>query len=395
MKVLQHQHIGTRGNQEDAFGYTENAYVVCDGVGGYAKGEVASKMVVAQSLERAKQLTLFSKITIQALLENIQTNLNAELESSPSLEKMGTTFCGVFIDKHAIYFAHIGDSRIYWVKPNKREIWHTWDHSLVGYLVKHNEITREEGRKHPKGNQIQRAIVANKANKIAKADISKGNHLEADDVILICTDGVNECWEEFELMNLLCDTTITLENKKSIIAKKCQLDAADNNTFLILQIEKDDVINSGANEELTWLKIEAFKSIPEQELTQLNNEEQNTGVKTVQDYDLSLETTEEDKLDKEQLDSNLSGNLFLNNILYKFLLFILVFIVGWKSYQYFFKGDNNMESSIDKQELKDTKSYKLKPKIIKIDNSIKQPIDSVNEKSPTLNVSLRPSTYFV
>jgi protein phosphatase len=192
------------------------------------------------------------------LLLAAQTGLNNQLNDKPHLAKMGTTFTGLFFSKHACFAAHIGDSRIYLVRPSERKIWHTWDHSLVGELVKNKDITREAGRHHPMGNRISKAMIANEKGKTVKADILKLDQLQKGDLFLLCSDGVNEAWSEHDLVELLCNSSLSLEQKTTIIKNKCKELSNDNNTAYLLEIEELDVLNFGNNEEVKWIPIQSF-----------------------------------------------------------------------------------------------------------------------------------------
>jgi serine/threonine protein phosphatase PrpC len=262
MKHKLHYHQGKRENQEDSFGFVENIlYVVCDGVGGHAKGEVASKFIVdfiTQNLDvLEKEL---SKNTIEQYVVQSQHLLNRTIEQDPSAEGMGTTLAAVLRGPQGMFVMHIGDSRVYLVRPSTQQIWHTWDHSLVGNLMQMGEITREHGRFHPQGNRISRAILANSKDKTATPEITKVTHVEPGDIFLICSDGVTEAWSEFELMKLLCNTQLSLDEKRNSIAEVCSANSRDNNTAILLEIDQNSAFFLGENEELQWLSLADFKA---------------------------------------------------------------------------------------------------------------------------------------
>ena len=261
MKTKSYSHIGTRKNNEDSLAANTNAFIVCDGMGGHANGEIASKFVVdevLQSIEK-KQLKI-TKVTIEEILETVQGNLNKKLETQPELLKMGTTFAGVFFAKESVFVAHIGDSRVYVVRPSEEKIWHTWDHSLVGGLMKSGEITREKGRLHPMSHRISKAITANDKDKTVKAAIVQFNSIKKGDLFFLCSDGVNEAWKEHELMALLCNTDLTSKEKLKKIEMQCAQDSRDNNTAILLEIETADVLdNGGKNEGVEWFTLADFE----------------------------------------------------------------------------------------------------------------------------------------
>ncbi len=250
MKSISFSQIGKRTNQEDAFGWNNTTFVVCDGVGGHTKGEIASNYIKDFVLETAIETT---KLNIEKLLIDAQITLNSKYGQNPETIGMGTTFCGLFFTQNNAFIAHIGDSRVYWIKPNQNLVWHTWDHSIVGELVKLGEITREEGRHHPMNNRISKAILANNKNKAEKPEIYKINQIQSGDLFLLCTDGVNEAWSDEELFELMCDVSFNSSEKINLIKEKCNLISKDNNTAILIEIENEDTFQLGNNEEINWM----------------------------------------------------------------------------------------------------------------------------------------------
>jgi len=278
MKTESFTHTGKRSNNEDCKGSNERLWMVCDGVGGHVSGERASQFVVDGMLKLfAQDETDLKKATIEERLIQVQEELNAVLDREPELEKMGTTFTGVFKTKNFWYAAHIGDSRIYLFRPSEKKLWHTWDHSLVGELMKNHDITREDGRFHPMSNRISKAIIANSDNKVQRPDIVKIDELRAGDIFLLCSDGVVEAWGDHELVDLFEKTEMTLENKCNIIEKQCNQLSKDNNTALLIEIEAGDAfsIGNGENEELKWVTFQDIRDdFKEYERKQQSEEEQ-------------------------------------------------------------------------------------------------------------------------
>lgn len=287
MKLQEFKQQGKRKNNEDFHGCNENVVLVCDGIGGHVSGEIASNFIVEKVLSLfAERNEEISKTYIQEKLTEAQNDLNKILIEQPELEKMGTTFTGVFITEHAWYAAHIGDSRIYLFRPAEKKLWHTWDHSLVGELMRTKEITREAGRFHPMSNRISRAMTANSQNATAKADIAKFDDLKEGDILFLCTDGVVEAWGDHELCELMFDTNISLEQKCKTISEKCNELSKDNNTAYFIEIEKNDEISVGKNIELTWISLGEILA----------------------DYELHIKNTSEPELDIEILTENAQHN---------------------------------------------------------------------------------------
>lgn len=254
MIIKEFTQIGKRQNNEDSYGYNNNLATVCDGMGGHVCGEMASGFIVKELLKYFDNpVEDLNKERIQNELDKAQQGLNKILDEKPELEKMGTTFTGLFFSKDFWYAAHIGDSRIYLFRPSEHKLWHTWDQSLVGELMRHHEITREAGRHHPMSNRISNAIMANAKGKVATASIVKINQLQEGDIFLLCSDGVVEAWGDHELVPMMLDASIPFEEKCQRLAKQCNKLSKDNNTALVIQVEAKDAFNNGDDGELTWI----------------------------------------------------------------------------------------------------------------------------------------------
>ena len=252
MKIQQFSQQGKRSNNEDSLGTSAALLTVCDGMGGHNYGERASAFVVQAMLKAFDQPQPIGKMEIQQQLNKVQADINQLLEKEPELEKMGTTFTGIFITPDVWYAAHIGDSRIYLFRPSEQKLWHTWDHSLVGELMRTKEITVEAGRFHPMSNRIAKAIIAQKEGKPSSASIVKIDELKAGDVFMLCSDGVVEGWGDHELVQLFSDSSLSFEQKCKKLAKQCDEKSKDNNTALIVEIEEQDAFSFGSNSELEW-----------------------------------------------------------------------------------------------------------------------------------------------
>ena len=264
MKISHFSQQGKRSNNEDSLGTSAGLLTVCDGMGGHNFGERASAFVKEAMLKAFAEPQQLNKLEIQQHLNQVQQDLNKLLEKEPELEKMGTTFTGVFVTPDVWYAAHIGDSRIYLFRPSEQKLWHTWDHSLVGELMRTKEITVEAGRFHPMSNRISKAIIAQKDGKIANASFVKIDELKKGDIFLLCSDGVVEAWGDWELVQLFSDESLSFEQKCRKLAQQCNAKSKDNNTAIIAEIEEGDAFRNGNNEELEWTTFEDVKADYEQ-----------------------------------------------------------------------------------------------------------------------------------
>jgi protein phosphatase len=260
MKIYQFSNLGKRTNNEDSLGNNKALFTVCDGMGGHNYGERASAFVVDWMLDAFSQIMPLDKSEIQQQLSNVQLALNGVLEKEPELEKMGTTFTGIFRTPDVWYAAHIGDSRIYLFRPSERKLWHTWDHSMVGELMRTHEITVEAGRFHPMSNRISKAIIAQRDGKPVMASVAKFDELKDGDVLLLCSDGVVEAWGDWDLVQLLENDSLSFEEKCNKIAAQCNERSKDNNTAIIAEIEAPDAFSYGHNDEIQWTTFDEVKT---------------------------------------------------------------------------------------------------------------------------------------
>ena len=242
MNHTSYTHIGKKKVNEDYVTFSKNSFIVCDGVGGEVRGEIASKEIASFILkELEKTANSVSKDIIYEAIINAQKNLNNYIKEKENLAGMATTLAAVFISDNGFYSSHIGDSRVYIVRPSNNTFWHTWDHSLVGNLVKNGEISREAGRKHPMNNQIFKAIKANFKDKVTEPEINYITDIRKDDIIFICSDGISEAFSDVTLLELLANTNKNIHQKIDLIAQKCAEDSIDNNTAILCEVEKNDV----------------------------------------------------------------------------------------------------------------------------------------------------------
>ena len=211
--------LGQRDNQEDSLfpsadGATENVrlFIVCDGMGGYEKGEVASQ-TVCRSLgkwfhDNAIPETPFVDDLLHLALETAYQELDKY--DNGSLMNMGTTLTLLYIHRHGITAAHIGDSRIYHIRPtniihnddeHRKLRYISRDHSLVFDLFQSGEITYEEMLVHPKKNIITRAMQPGEYNRVYP-DIIHITDIQRDDYFYLCSDGMLENMSNGELVGI-------------------------------------------------------------------------------------------------------------------------------------------------------------------------------------------------
>lgn len=237
--------LGQRQNQEDAIfpkiGEATNRdrlFVLCDGMGGHEKGEVASNTIsqaLAEYLDKnASADAVVSDDTLLAALEYAYQQLDAKDDGAA--KKMGTTLCLLLFHRGGLTAMHIGDSRIYHIRPSEhRIVYQSKDHSLVYDLYQAGEITFDEMRTSPQKNIITRAIQPGEDNRVRPA-IVHITDIKPGDYFYICSDGMLEQMENEELCNLLSAKGSDEKKRQQLIASTA--DNKDNHSAYLIHINK-------------------------------------------------------------------------------------------------------------------------------------------------------------
>ena len=235
--------LGQRDNQEDsispAFGKAtddDRLFILCDGMGGHEHGEVASR-TVCKAMSNAILSLDKQSFTDDDLLDALQV-VYRQLDSldNSHLKKMGTTLCLLYFHKGGLTAAHIGDSRIYHIRPKEnRIIYQSRDHSLVYDLYQAGEISYDEMRTSTQKNIITRAIQPGEENRVRPA-IVHITDIQPGDYFYICSDGMLEQMSNEELCHLL--TSDGSDEKKRMQLVAATSDNKDNHSAYLIHIKK-------------------------------------------------------------------------------------------------------------------------------------------------------------
>jgi len=235
IKVKDHYFIselGKRANNEDKYGLIEGLiYVVCDGVGGAEKGEIASEIVVNTFIAK---YNLLKPPSIDKVIQEAQIQLSKFLSDHPEAEGMATTLTFTHITSEGIEVAWVGDSRVYQFR-NGTIKFVTQDHSWVNQALTAGIITAKEAVNHPKSKVITRALQGIHKSVIAERILL--TDIQTNDYFLHCSDGVLEAWSDEDLMALFA-SELSCEQILDRIRKECQIDSKDNFTAIVYQIEE-------------------------------------------------------------------------------------------------------------------------------------------------------------
>ncbi len=232
-------HIGNyKTNNEDYFycakSNDENLlYIVCDGVGGYPGGEIASKFVVEYILKNFDKVKYAIKDPLECLKEiTIRANqaLILEQQHQISFNKMGTTIAMALIISKKMYFVSVGDSRIYQVRTELKQL--TADHNLLWDKYLQGLLTKEEMRVHPENNIITSMLGRSKI----KIDSGKTD-LKDKDKILLCSDGLTDMIPESEIKKIFDNAKDVEKLGLKLLDTALENGGKDNITMVILSYE--------------------------------------------------------------------------------------------------------------------------------------------------------------
>lgn len=212
----------------------ENLYMVADGMGGHASGEVAAEMAVTTIAEFFSDTSADEDITWPYKMEKglgYQENRLAagiklanlriyETAAQNSAQRgMGTTIVSLFFSDGRAYFGHVGDSRIYRLRNDKLEQV-TEDHSLLNDYIKMKDLTEQEIENFPHKNVIVRALGMKET---VQVDVGH-ERSEPGDIYMLCSDGLNAMIKDDEMeqvmvankddLEVCCDKLIEAANEK-------------------------------------------------------------------------------------------------------------------------------------------------------------------------------------
>jgi len=240
--------LGQRKNQEDARWPDSDKpaegqcfFLVCDGVGGNEGGEIASQTVCESFGKSLSSFNLdgdFSNEDFSHCLDKAYDALD-RVARGDNLE-MATTMTLAVFHGEGCTLAHIGDSRIYHIRPSEGIVYKSDDHSLVNQMVHSGIITPEEAEKHPQRNVITRYMgpVAEDQSR-CMATVLRTKDIKRDDYFLLCTDGVLHNLSDDQILTLLKDN-MTDEQKMRKMAVLSEY-SSDNNTAYLIHV--DEVIS--------------------------------------------------------------------------------------------------------------------------------------------------------
>jgi protein phosphatase len=235
--------IGSRGNLEDSIyplpgeaDLTGRLFIVCDGVGGHNKGEVASQIVAAEVGHALRHKANVSPPDVTEALHTARHAMNDYIAIHPDAAKMSTTLTLAAIGHTSILISWCGDSRVLHIREGNI-LYQTRDHSLVMELVRQGQIAEEEAATHPQRNLILRSVNAEK--KFTKPEFHLLTDIQDGDWLLLCTDGMFENLDADGIRAILGAASTGEQELRLAFRDLCHGRTNDNYSLYLLQLTND------------------------------------------------------------------------------------------------------------------------------------------------------------
>lgn len=211
-------------------GLLDNLFIVADGMGGHRAGGFASRFAVNNlaTLISSYNKSSEPKDILKDNIMEVNKLLFDKSNTDKELSGMGTTIVAATIKARTLYFAHVGDSRLYIVNTEIKQM--TTDHSLVNEMVRLGQIRPEEAKNHPDRNVITRAVgIAPKV----EVDIAD-RRIRNNDYVLMCTDGLTSMVENEDIFKTIVSARDPVEATVDLINMANNNGGKDNIGIIVI-----------------------------------------------------------------------------------------------------------------------------------------------------------------
>ncbi|MBQ2923708.1 MAG: Stp1/IreP family PP2C-type Ser/Thr phosphatase [Tyzzerella sp.] len=217
-------------------GKLPNLFIVADGMGGHKAGEFASRFTVeVVKDELAKSTEDGPEAMIRQAITSANQRLLETAKQDSKLEGMGTTLVVATVIERTLYFANVGDSRLYLLNHDIKQV--SKDHSLVQEMVRLGGIKQEDAKNHPDKNIITRAIGAKEQVEVDFYEY----RLKKGDIVLMCTDGLSNMVEDTEILHIVKGSRDIVEAVEGLINKANENGGKDNIGIVAVDAFADEV----------------------------------------------------------------------------------------------------------------------------------------------------------
>lgn len=230
---------------EDSVEHNDFAFAVSDGMGGANAGEFASRIAVdkiTRLLPRAYKLAAAgldggAPDILHELVDQVHRALIFLGQSYEECAGMGTTLSLCWFTPEWMHFAHVGDSRIYYLPARGgRLVQLTEDDTHVGWLHRQGKLTEREARNHPRRTSLQKVLGA--GHQFVEPQAGSVGH-EPGDRFLLCTDGVIDGLFDSQILDLLTGprpANDTRNPAQLLVDTAVQQSGRDNTTAMVIEV---------------------------------------------------------------------------------------------------------------------------------------------------------------
>ncbi|MCS6860643.1 MAG: Stp1/IreP family PP2C-type Ser/Thr phosphatase [Abditibacteriales bacterium] len=219
-----------RDLNEDAFVARPDVglFAVADGMGGYAAGEVASRLAIEALVHVVEQAHAAPEARLREAFEAAHRAVRDEAQRNGA--SMGTTLTAVLMQGHQITVGHVGDSRAYLVQADGVTQL-TDDHSLVAQLVREGYLTEEQAARHPQKNILTQALGSTEALSVDVFSLP----LPPDAALLLCSDGLSNMVTSAEIAKIVHHTVDAQHAAQRLVDLANRRGGPDNITALVIK----------------------------------------------------------------------------------------------------------------------------------------------------------------
>lgn len=228
-----------RTSNEDSFvaNLPSAIFLVADGMGGHAAGEIASRMT-AEKIEEILsegQAADSREELLRSAVEKANTSVHEAQKAQAECRGMGSTLTVLTVSGDSYAIAHVGDSRAYLLR-NGALIQLTQDHSVIWPLYKSGVITKDDISRNPRKNLITRSIGTQPQ---VEADVETGSALEGD-LFLLCSDGLTDVLSDGDLSGKLLNQDLNPQRLcDDLVDAAIAGGGPDNVTVIIVRLLPD------------------------------------------------------------------------------------------------------------------------------------------------------------
>lgn len=230
-------HVGKiRANNQDSGYAGRQLFVVADGMGGHAGGDVASALAIQRITESDRPFTSAhdAEFALQSALIAANSLIAETVFDRPELTGMGTTVTALLRVGDHVAIAHIGDSRLYLYRDNTLEQV-TVDHTFVQRLVDSGRITPEEAAVHPRRSVLMRVLGdIDTSPEIDTAVVET----EPGDRWILCSDGLSSYVSDDKIQAVLSSVPSPKDAADRLVRESLDQGAPDNVTVVIVDVDK-------------------------------------------------------------------------------------------------------------------------------------------------------------